>query len=115
VAHSSALTLKASVPDVNYGKLQHAGVLVQDVEPAVKFYTEVLGMRNETHLRPNLPYDGAFIGCGSTQIHLMQLPDPDPKEGRPEHGGRDRHVAVTVANIDPLAERLKQNDVFFTM
>lgn len=88
---------------------------MQDVDLSVKFYTEVLGMRDETHLRPNLPYPGAFIGCGINQIHLMKLPDPDPREGRPEHGGRDRHVAVTVANIDPLTERLTANDVKFTM
>eukprot|EP00287_Rhodomonas_sp_CCMP768_P020038 CAMPEP_0202814968 /NCGR_PEP_ID=MMETSP1389-20130828/5952_1 /ASSEMBLY_ACC=CAM_ASM_000865 /TAXON_ID=302021 /ORGANISM="Rhodomonas sp., Strain CCMP768" /LENGTH=134 /DNA_ID=CAMNT_0049486839 /DNA_START=106 /DNA_END=510 /DNA_ORIENTATION=+ len=101
--------------EVSYGEMQHAGVLVQDVGKAVSFYTEVLGMRDESHLRPNLPYDGAFIGCGLNQIHLMQLPDPDPREGRPEHGGRDRHVAVTVSNIDPLTARLTAHDVKFTM
>ena len=31
---------------------------------------------------------GAFIGCGINQIHLMQLPSPDPRQGRPEHGIR---------------------------
>ena len=34
---------------------------MQDVQRAVKFYTEVLGMRDETHLRPNLPYDGIAL------------------------------------------------------
>ena len=29
------------------------------------------------------------------QIHLMQLPNPDPTTGRPAHGGRDRHTGVT--------------------
>ena len=31
-----------------------------------------------------------------TQIHLMELPNPDPTapEQRPEHGGRDRHICV---------------------
>ena len=28
------------------------------------------------------------------QIHLMQLPNPDPTTGRPAHGGRDRHTGV---------------------
>jgi hypothetical protein len=27
-------------------------------------------------------------------IHLMELPNPDPLEGRPAHGGRDRHTCV---------------------
>lgn len=30
---------------------------------------------------------------GPDMIHLMELPDPDPKQ-RPEHGGEDRHVAL---------------------
>lgn len=25
---------------------------------------------------------------GKDQIHLMELPSMDPKEGRPEHGGK---------------------------
>ena len=25
---------------------------------------------------------------GTDQIHLMQLPSMDPKDGRPEHGGK---------------------------
>ena len=46
---------------IKYGEMQHAGVLVQDVQKAVEFYTKVLGMQDETHLRPNLPYDGIAI------------------------------------------------------
>lgn len=44
----------------------------------------------------------------------MQLPSMDPKEGRPEHGGRDRHTAFTVNNIDILRERLSAVNVPFT-
>jgi catechol 2,3-dioxygenase-like lactoylglutathione lyase family enzyme len=66
---------------IRYGELQHAGVLVQDVQRAVKFYTEVLGMRDETHLRPNLPYDGIALplrvlphaaGCLHCGAHAAQ-------------------------------------------
>mmetsp|Transcript_39054 Transcript_39054/g.97770 ORF Transcript_39054/g.97770 Transcript_39054/m.97770 type:complete len:169 (+) Transcript_39054:97-603(+) len=106
-------TLRAA--EVKYGELQHCGVLVDDVATGVAFYTKVLGMKDVSELRPNLPYEGAFLECGANQIHLMKLPDPDPREGRPEHGGRDRHLAVTVGNLDPLAENLKKNDVVYTM
>ena len=101
--------------DLKYGGLQHAGVLVSDTKSAVKFYTEVLGMSDVSHLRPALEYPGAFIACGSHQIHLMELPSLDPREGRPIHGGRDRHIAVTIANLDPLSRRLTNNGVPFTM
>ena len=52
------------------------------------FYTKVLGMEDETHLRnPELHFPGAFVRAGAQQIHIMELPHPDPVSGRPEHGG----------------------------
>jgi glyoxylase I family protein len=41
-----------------------------------------------------LPYEGAWLWIGPEMIHLMELPNPDPMEGRPTHGGRDRHFCV---------------------
>ncbi len=45
----------------------------------------------------------------------MQLPSLDPSVGRPDHAGRDRHVALTINNIDILEKRLKNFDIPFTM
>ena len=88
---------------LKYGGLQHAGVLVTNTEKSKKWYMEVFGFLDDSHLRPDtLPYPGAFLKCGSDQIHLMELPSMDPKEGRPAHGGRDRHVAITMNNLDKL-------------
>lgn len=39
-------------------------------------------------------------------IHLMELPNPDPLTGRPEHGGRDRHACVAIRNVSNLKEIL---------
>jgi glyoxylase I family protein len=76
---------------------------------------EIFGFQDESFMRPKtLPYPGAFLRCGSTQIHLMQLPSMDPKTGRPEHGGRDRHVALTVDNIDILRDRLVERGMAYT-
>jgi glyoxylase I family protein len=61
-----------------------------------------------------LPYAGAWFWVGSQMIHLMELPDPDPKDGRPEHGGRDRHACVTVKSIEPLENRLQNMGVTYT-
>ncbi len=74
---------------IQYHGIQHAGVLVDDTEKAKKFYMEVLGMTDDTHLRnAKLPFKGAFMKAGDSQIHLMEIQSMDPKEGRPEHGGR---------------------------
>ena len=45
----------------------------------------------------------------------MELPNPDPLEGRPEHGGRDRHLAITVFSLEPLLRRLRAKGHVYTM
>lgn len=35
-------------------------------------------------------------------IHLMELPNPDPYTGRPEHGGRDRHTCIAIRDVSKL-------------
>ncbi|CAN0071605.1 unnamed protein product [Ascophyllum nodosum] len=45
----------------------------------------------------------------------MELPNPDPIDGRPEHGGRDRHVAFTIQDLEPLIGRLNKAGVIYTM
>ena len=116
VSKKSALLSSAGSGEMVYGGLQHCGILVADTEASKQFYTEVFGFEDESHLRPTkLPYPGAFLRLGPDQIHLMELPNPDPTEGRPEHGGRDRHVALTINNIDFIVERLRQRAHAYTL
>ena len=61
-----------------------------------------------------LPYGGAWLSVGHEMIHLMELPNPDSLEGRPEHGGRDRHVCIGVEDLGPLRSRLEEAGVQFT-
>jgi len=35
-------------------------------------------------------------------IHLMELPNPDPLTGRPQHGGRDRHTCIAIRDVSKL-------------
>lgn len=59
------------------------------------FYTGLLGLEvNPDRPDKKLPYRGAWLWIGPEMIHLMELPNPDPLTGRPEHGGRDRHFCV---------------------
>jgi glyoxylase I family protein len=114
---NSALKSSSASSGLKYGCLQHCGVLVSDVDRSKEFYMNVFDFSDESHLRPTtLPYPGAFLNiAGNFQIHLMQLPSMDPKDGRPEHGGRDRHIAVTVNNIDIIKDRLSSRGLPFTM
>jgi glyoxylase I family protein len=44
----------------------------------------------------------------------MELPNPDPVDGRPQHGGRDRHVALTINNVDIIKSRLEARGMKYT-
>ncbi len=94
--------------------IAHASFLVEDVQRSIKFYCDVLQLPLNPN-RPDFPFDGAWLDIGEDQmLHLMQLPNPDSAEGRPAHGGRDRHVALVVDDLEQLAERLEQAGIEFS-
>ncbi len=93
--------------------LLHASLLVADLETSLAFYRDLLGLTVSKH-RPDLGYPGAWFVLGQQQLHLMQLPNPDPRDNRPAHGGRDRHVAFAVDSVQMLAARLEQANIPYT-
>ena len=100
------------MPDVC--ALHHAGLLVSDLDRARGFYEAVLGLQVYPN-RPDLPYPGEWYELGNgQQLHLMQLPNPDVGSTRPEHGGRDRHIALAVRNMAALKGRLDEAGVRYT-
>ncbi|MFM1891474.1 MAG: hypothetical protein RLZ44_551, partial [Pseudomonadota bacterium] len=82
--------------------LHHASLIVADTARALDFYVGVLGLAVDD-ARPELGYPGAWLQVGSRQLHLLELPNPDPVDGRPAHGGRDRHLALLVQQLDAVA------------
>lgn len=96
-----------------YLQLQHASVIVSDTQRSLRFYQEVLGLQLEPD-RPALGFAGAWLRVGQQQIHLLELPNPDPVEGRPGHAGRDRHLALTVRGLDDLENALQQAGIRYT-
>jgi glyoxylase I family protein len=94
--------------------LLHAGLLVSDLARAKVFYESVLGLKRIPD-RPALPYPGEWYDLGNgQQLHLMNLPNPDAASVRPEHGGRDRHIALAVTNMAALKSRLDAAGVTYT-
>ena len=95
--------------------LHHVGLLVSNLERSLDFYMGTLGLPLCAD-RPDarLPYRGAWLWVGREMVHLMELPSPDPTEGRPSHGGRDRHFCVGVKSVADLSARLAAAGVPFT-
>ncbi len=94
--------------------IQHASFIVADLDRALDFYQGVLGMAIDAS-RPELGYPGAWLQVQQQQIHLLQLPNPDPVEDRPQHGGRDRHVAFGISDLDELVTKLNTAGIAYTL
>lgn len=92
--------------------IHHVSLLISDTERSLGFYRDLLGL--EVIERPELGFPGAWLAIGDKQLHLLELPDPDATAERPEHVGRDRHLALAVEGMVELEQRLAQSGMTFT-
>jgi catechol 2,3-dioxygenase-like lactoylglutathione lyase family enzyme len=74
---------------------------VDDVDAALRFYTDVLGLLLRTD-RPDLGFGGAWLDVGGQQVHLI--------EGRPPDG-LGQHFALLVDDLDGTVAELRARDV----
>ncbi|KAE8682909.1 Mitogen-activated protein kinase kinase 2 [Hibiscus syriacus] len=94
----------------------HVGILCENLERSLEFYQNILGLQiNEARPHDKLPYRGAWLWVGSEMIHLMELPNPDPLTGRPEHGGRDRHACISIRDVSKLQAILDKAGIPYTL
>jgi glyoxylase I family protein len=90
-----------SAGPVRIADLHHVSINVSDVDRAVSFYVDVLGL--ELLPRPELGIGGAWLGlAGGSQIHLIEAEVP------PDVG---QHFAMAVDDIDAAVGALRANGV----
>lgn len=94
--------------------LHHVSLIVADTVRALEFYQGILGLEVDQS-RPDLAFPGVWLELGDRQLHLLELPNPDPVAERPQHGGRDRHTAVSVSDLDGFIRRLGQAGIPYTL
>jgi catechol 2,3-dioxygenase-like lactoylglutathione lyase family enzyme len=99
---------------MNISKLLHVTILVQDLPKARGFYEQVLGL-SVCKSRPQMSFDGVWYDFGAQQLHLMQLPNPEAGLQRPANGGRDRHIAFAVDDLDALVNILQGSGVRYNL
>jgi glyoxylase I family protein len=93
--------------------IHHVSLIVADTGRALAFYRGLLGLEIDPG-RPDLGFPGAWLWVGDQQIHLLEVPNPDPVIGRPSHGGRDRHLALRVDDLDCIAGTLEAQGIPFS-
>jgi len=96
-------------------QLHHASLIVSNISQSRAFYCGLLGMMEDPS-RPDLGYPGVWIDLGSgQQLHLLELDNPDPTIGRPEHGGRDRHIAFKIKSLNLFIKQLDEHKIPYTV
>jgi len=95
-------------------RFHHASLLVEDLATARAFYEGVLALQPSPS-RPPMKFDGIWYDIGAQQIHLLVLPNPDAGIERPEHGGRDRHIALCVGDFEDLIARLDNAGITYSL
>ena len=98
----------------NFLSIHHISFVISNLERSMDFYGKILGLDIDNS-RPNLSFEGLWLNINKTQqIHLLSVENYDPVK-RPEHGGRDRHAAFKVNNLDAIVTRLNEFDISYTM
>ena len=94
--------------------IHHVSLLVSDTRRALLFYQGLLGLEVDES-RPVMSFPGAWLQVGAAQIHLLELPDLLRGATLPDHGGRDRHVALSVTDMDGVVAALDAAGIAYTL
>jgi lactoylglutathione lyase/methylmalonyl-CoA/ethylmalonyl-CoA epimerase len=95
-------------------KIDHIGVAVKDINEAVRFYKENLGLEIEgTEEIKEQRVKVAFIPLGESRIELLQSTDPTGPIAKfiEKRGEGIHHIALEVEGIEETLQKLKKNAV----
>jgi catechol 2,3-dioxygenase-like lactoylglutathione lyase family enzyme len=81
--------------------VHHVSINVDDVDAALAFYTDVLGLERRTD-RPDFGFGGAWLDAGGQQVHLIEGTLPSAV---------GQHFALRVEDLDGTVAELRGRDV----
>ena len=100
--------------DNNATSLNHIAIAVTDMDAALAFYRDVLGLRLDRIEEVQAEKSKvAFLPLGNSEIELVQPTADDTGVAKwlAKHGPGMHHVAIQVTDIAAAMERLKLNQV----
>jgi len=95
-------------------KINHIGIAVKNIENAVPFYRDVLGMAFEgTEEVAEQRVRVAFLAVGESRIELLEPTSPDSPVAKflEKNGEGTHHVAYEVEDLARAIDELKALDV----
>jgi methylmalonyl-CoA epimerase len=95
-------------------KIDHIGIMVADLEAALRFYTETLGLSAgpiETREQP--PIRRCCLRLGDAELELIEARDPGQTMMQllPHQGPGIYHVGLRVDDVDAETARLRAQGV----
>lgn len=90
--------------------LAHIGIAVKDLEQALGFYRDALGMHVEgVEEVPSERVNVAFVALRDGHLELLESTDPDGPIGRfiAKRGEGIHHLALRVTDVQKTLDRLK--------
>lgn len=99
---------------IKINRMMHTGLIITDLQKSRAFYEGLLGFTPNPN-RPDFGFEGVWYDIGENQVHLMVVPNPYENIQRPEHGGRDVHIAFSVDDVEPIRTALEAAGVPYTM
>lgn len=95
-------------------KVDHIGIAVRDLEEALKFYTDILGLTcTGTEVVEEQKVKVAFLPCGDSELELLESTSPDGPIARfiEKNGEGIQHIALRVDNIEQALAELKEKGI----
>jgi catechol 2,3-dioxygenase-like lactoylglutathione lyase family enzyme len=109
-------------------QIRHTGLVVADLEGALRFWRDLLGFRVEKRMDESGPHIDAMMGLKDVRVitvkmtapeggmiellHFQSHPDIPEWPGKPYSTGFT-HIAMTVGNLDEAYKKLSATGVVF--
>lgn len=93
-------------------KIDHIGIAVKDLDEALKFYEQVLGLKVRDWMNAGATR-GAFLRVGEVDLEPLESKDPNSLIGRhlEQKGEGIHHIAFQVKDIAGTLAELKKKGV----
>jgi methylmalonyl-CoA epimerase len=95
-------------------KIDHIGIAVKSIEEALKFYTDVLGLKcTGIEEVAEQKVKTAFIPVGGSEVELLESTDDNSPIAKfiEKRGEGMQHIALKVDNIEEAIEDLKAKGI----
>ncbi len=99
---------------MNLSHLEHIGIAVNNLEEAIPFYENVLGLKcYAIEEVKDQKVKTAFFKIGQTKIELLESTDPEGPIGKfiEKRGQGIHHLAFAVNNIEEQLKSVEENGV----